>query len=108
MGSIRFKSTVVDMPRMIPSSKIGGLPMTRLGAPGFAVSLILLAGPAAAQQIHSREPAKGLIGPGQKVLVDNGRCPRGQILEVTGGTNPGRRGRQGQSTERERRCIPRI
>lgn len=82
--------------------------MTRLGILGFAFSLILLAGPAAAQQIYSREPAKGLIRPGQKVLVDNGSCPRGQILEVTGGTNPGLRGRHGQSTERERRCIPRM
>jgi hypothetical protein len=82
--------------------------MTRLGALGFALSLILLADPAAAQQIYSREPAKGLISPGQKVLVDNGRCPRGQILEVTGGTNPSLRGRHGQSTERERRCIPRT
>lgn len=81
--------------------------MTRLGAVGLAFSLLLLAGPAAAQQIYSREPAKGLILPGQKVLVDNGRCPRGQILEVTGGTNPGLRARHGQSTERERRCIVR-
>lgn len=82
--------------------------MTRFGILGFAFSSFLLAGPAAAQQIYSQEPAKGLIRSGQKVLVDNGRCPRGQILEVTGGTNPGLRGRHGQSTERERRCIPRL
>lgn len=82
--------------------------MTRPGILGLAFSLILLAGPAAAQQIHSREPAKGQILPGQRVLVDNGRCPRGYILEVTAGTNPGLRGRHGQSTERQRRCIPRL
>lgn len=82
--------------------------MTRFGILGFAFSWFLLAGPAAAQQIYGREPAKGLIPSGQKVLVDDGRCPRGQILEVTGGTNPGLRGRHGQSTERERRCIPRL
>lgn len=93
---------------MILSAKIGGLPMIHFGALGFALSLILLADPATAQQIYTREPAKGLIRSGQKVLVDNGKCPRGQILEVTGGTNPGLRGRHGQSTERERRCIPRT
>ena len=82
--------------------------MIRPGLLGFTFSLIQLAGPAGAQQIYSREPAKGLILPGHKVLVDNGRCPRGYILEVTGGTNPGLRGRHGQSTERERRCIPRM
>lgn len=82
--------------------------MTRLGAFGIALSLFLLADPAVAQQVHSQEPAKGQIRSGQKVLVDNGRCPRGQILEVTGGTNPGLRGQQGRSTERVRRCIPRT
>lgn len=82
--------------------------MMRLGFLGLALSSLLLAGPAAAQQIYTREPAKGLIRPGQKVLVDNGKCPRGQILEVSGGTNPGLRGQHGQSTERQRRCIPRV
>jgi hypothetical protein len=81
--------------------------MTRFGVFAFAFSSLLLLGPATAQQIYSREPAKGQIIAGQKVLVDDGRCPRGQILEVTGGTNPGLRGRQGQSTERQRRCVAR-
>lgn len=75
---------------------------------GIAVSLVFLAAPAVGQQVFSQEPAKGQIRAGQKVLVDNGRCPRGQLLEVTGGTNPGLRGRHGQSTERSRRCIPRT
>lgn len=82
--------------------------MTRIWIIGFAVAPLLLASPLAAQQIYDREPAKGQIIAGQKVLVDNGRCPRGQILEVTGGTNPSLRGRSlGQSTERERRCVRR-
>ena len=81
--------------------------MTRCGIFTFAFSSLLLLGPATAQQIYSREPAKGQIIAGQKVLVDDGRCPRGQILEVTGGTNPGLRNRQGQSTERQRRCVAR-
>lgn len=81
--------------------------MTRRRILGLAISSCLLACPAVAQQIYKQEPAKGLIRPGQKVLVDNGKCPRGQILEVSGGANPRLRGRHGQSTERERRCIPR-
>ncbi|TQI76682.1 hypothetical protein FHT98_4480 [Bosea sp. AK1] len=81
--------------------------MIRFGALSLALLSFALADAAAAQQIYRHEPAKGLIRAGQKILVDDGRCPRGQILEVTGGTNPGLRARQGQSTERERRCIPR-
>jgi len=81
--------------------------MTRLGVSALAFSLFLLAQAAVAQQIYSREPGKGQIRSGQTVLVDDGRCPRGQILEVSGGTNPGLRGQHGRSTERVRRCIPR-
>lgn len=82
--------------------------MTRLGISGIALSVLLIADPGAAQQVYSREPAKGQIRSGQKVLVDDGRCPRGQILEVTGGTNPGFSGQHGRSTERQRRCVPRM
>lgn len=81
--------------------------MTGLRILGLGLSTLLLASQASAQPIYGREPAKGQIVAGQKVLVDDGRCPRGQILEVTGGTNPSLRGRHGQSTERERRCIRR-
>ncbi|WP_349236310.1 DUF6719 family protein [Bosea sp. AAP35] len=91
-----------------PSLQMGGRRVTDFRMLGLAISLALLIGPAAAQQIYSQEPAKGQIRSGQKVLVDNGRCPRGQLLEVSGGTNPGLRGRHGQSTERSRRCVPRT
>ncbi|CAM5195158.1 hypothetical protein ARD30_18385 [Bosea thiooxidans] len=102
-----FLSTVAALSPMLALLEVGGPALMRLGILGFSVSLILLADAAIAQQIYRREPAKGLIPAGQKVLVDNGRCPPGQILELTGGTNPGLRARHGQSTERERRCIPR-
>ncbi len=73
----------------------------------IALTLVLATEAALAQQIYSREPGKGQIRSGQTVLVDDGRCPRGQILEVSGGTNPGLRGQHGRSTERTRRCVPR-
>ncbi|MGX1786091.1 DUF6719 family protein [Bosea sp. NPDC055332] len=81
--------------------------MARLEASAVAFSLLLLTEAAVAQQVYSREPSKGQIRSGQTVLVDDGRCPRGQILEVSGGTNPGLRGQHGRSTERTRRCVPR-
>jgi hypothetical protein len=64
---------------------------------------------AEAQQIYRREPPKGALRYGEKVLVDNGKCPQGQIREVTGGKIPGRGGRhtRNASTPRERRCVPR-
>ena len=42
-----------------------------------------LAAPAYAQ-ILKQEPPMGKLMPGVKVLVDNGKCPKGQIQEVTG------------------------
>jgi len=81
--------------------------MIRFETVGIALALLLVTEAAVAQQVYSREPGKGQIRSGQTVLVDDGRCPRGQILEVSGGTNPGLRGQHGRSTERTRRCIPR-
>jgi hypothetical protein len=34
-----------------------------------------------------KEPAAGRLRLGQKVLVDDGTCPAGQIKELTGGSN---------------------
>ena len=54
------------------------------------------------------EPREGHLRPGQRVLVDDGRCPSGQIKEVIGGSN-----RKFQTSERiagarrQVRCITR-
>ena len=45
-----------------------------------------------------KEPGKGKIATGARVLVDDGSCPKGQIKEVTGGSG---------DTGRTRRCIAR-
>ena len=47
---------------------------------------LLWAGAASAQEILKQEPRAGALLPGQKVLVDNGKCPKGQVQEVSGGS----------------------
>ena len=37
--------------------------------------------------VLAKEPVAGHLNPGQRVLVDDGSCPVGQIKELTGGTN---------------------
>jgi len=61
--------------------------------------LLLLAAPALAQ-VASREPDDLRLG--QRVLVDDGSCPAGQIKEVMGSqmTTSG--------VLRTRKCIPRL
>lgn len=67
---------------------------------GFATA----ATPAAAQ-VLKKEPAMGRLKPGQRVLVDDGRCPKGQIKEVIGGDHK-KVGGKGEVV-RTRRCIAR-
>jgi hypothetical protein len=47
----------------------------------------------------------GALKPGQKVLVDDGRCPKGQISEVIGGDHVEVGGKA--QVKRIRRCIAR-
>jgi len=82
------------------------------------VALLLMCGAATAQELLKREPPQGGLNPGQKVLVDNGRCPKGQVQEVTGGTFPSQAQRNAAAAAgsgnvnaggqpRQRRCVPR-
>ena len=71
----------------------------------LGTALLLLAGAAQAQvQILKREPQRGTLSGGESVLVDNGRCPSGQVQEVTAGTLGNR---NGHAQPRGRRCVPR-
>ena len=75
----------------------------------FAVALIaglLYAGTAEAQ-ILKREPAPGALRFGQRVLVDDGSCPRGQIKQVSAGNNIGGPETRPGRVQRTRRCIAR-
>ena len=76
-----------------------------MSAASFAVPasliLCLLASPAAAQQVGN-EREIGDLRLGQRVLVDDGSCPAGQIKEVAGSqmTTSG--------VLRVRKCVPRL
>jgi hypothetical protein len=67
----------------------------------LAAGVCLLTMPAAAQQV-SREQDIADLRLGQRVLVDDGSCPAGQIKEVSGSqmTTTG--------VLRTRKCIPRL
>lgn len=63
--------------------------------------LLTLALPVSAQQF-SREQDIVELRLGQRVMVDDGSCPAGQIKEVSGATmGPG-------GVVRVRKCIPRL
>ena len=60
----------------------------------------------ASAQTVSKEPAMGMLKPGERVLVDDRSCPAGQIKEVIGGDHTKAGGKQ--QIERRRRCIPKT
>ncbi len=68
-----------------------------------ALALLVASGSAWSQAVLRSEPAMGALREGQRVLVDNGSCPAGQILEVIGGNHVEAGGRL--QIRRVRRCI---
>ena len=61
----------------------------------LGVGLLVLAG--CQTRILSEEPPPRTLATGVKVYVDNGSCPTGQVLEVTG-SSPG--------VPRQKQCVP--
>lgn len=55
---------------------------------------------AAQAQVLKREPPRGALKEGQRTLVDDGTCPKGQIKELIGGND-------NKQIKRQTRCIPR-
>ena len=86
--------------------------MTRVQVLGIRVLAICIvaiiaaasAAPATAQ-VLKREPPMGALREGQRVLVDDGSCPQGRIMEVIGGNHIKAGG--SKNIERIRRCIAR-
>ena len=80
--------------------------MKAMTAPALALPaslvLCLLASPAAAQQVVPNERNIVELRLGQRILVDDGSCPAGQIKEISGSqmTTSG--------VLRTRKCIPRL
>ncbi|MFZ5737060.1 hypothetical protein BJ123_12363 [Rhodopseudomonas thermotolerans] len=67
-----------------------------------AAAVALFAAPAAAQQQVSHERDISSLRLGQKILVDDGSCPNGQIKEVTGATL------SASGVTATRKCIQRV
>ena len=67
-----------------------------------ALTLLALTAPALAQQTVMRESDIAELRLGQRVLVDDGSCPVGQIKEISGSqmTPAG--------VVRTRKCVPRL
>ncbi len=78
--------------RRIVITVLSGIALVSLGSLASAATL-------------KKEPAMGALKEGQRVLVDDGSCPKGQIKEVIGGNHTSVGG--SKQTLRQRRCIPR-
>ena len=78
--------------------------LLRMGLPVIA-AIALAAPPAPAATILKKEPDMGKLKFGQVVLVDDGKCPPGQVREVTGGDHVKVGGKR--QFERTYRCVPR-
>jgi hypothetical protein len=66
-----------------------------------SLALLALALPALAEQV-SREQEIVNLRLGQRIMVDDGSCPAGQIKEVSGAQMTA------AGIVRERKCIPRL
>ncbi len=73
----------------------------------FLIGMIGVAQAYAGAQILRHEPASGKIRAGQTVLVDDGSCPKGQVMEVKAGSNRSvSTGARLSGSKRTHRCIP--
>jgi Family of unknown function (DUF6719) len=71
------------------------------------VAAIVLIAPAGHAQVLKTAPAPGTLSAGQRVLVDDGSCPKGQIKEIIGGRNVLKGSQQHEGAPRQERCIAR-
>jgi uncharacterized protein DUF6719 len=74
----------------------------RLLASIAALALLVFASSAPAQQAVMREQDIVDLRLGQRVLVDDGSCPAGQIKEVSGSQMTA------SGIVRTRKCVPRL
>jgi hypothetical protein len=86
-------------PDIIPTMKTS--PVKRCSLMLLGIGLFALAVPAAAQQVSREQDIVGLRL-GQRIKVDDGTCPAGQVKEVSGTkmTSAG--------IVASRKCIPRV
>lgn len=81
--------------------------MKRISA-GVALATLIPAltiGQAIAATVLKAEPHMGALKEGQRVLVDDGSCGPGKVMEVTGGNHTKAGGKS--NIIRQYRCVPR-
>ncbi len=62
------------------------------------LSLLLCLSACGGSDMLTKEPGGGYLANGESVLVDDGRCPAGQVSKVTGPVN--------LTAERTYACVP--
>jgi hypothetical protein len=70
-----------------------------------ATVLAMTIGGGLAATVLKTEPPMGALKEGQRVLVDDGSCPPGQLREVIGGNHTKAGGKS--NVIRQYRCVPR-
>jgi hypothetical protein len=68
--------------------------------------VLAVTGTADAAQVLTAEPRPGALREGQRVLVDDGTCPTGQIKEVMGRSTVNTSGQVQSGRIQRTRCIP--
>lgn len=81
--------------------------MRVLTLPICFLTLLALINPASSQAIVKKEPAPGTMRPADFVYLDDGSCPKGQLMKVSGGAfaGGGKSGR-GAAQPRPHQCVP--
>lgn len=71
----------------------------------FSFIAFCIVGAPAHAQVLKQEPPMGALKPGQRVLIDDGTCAKGQIKEAIGGDHVDVGGRN--RIRRTYRCVAR-
>ena len=77
--------------------------MQSFGLTAAIAAAIVLFGGFVHAQVLKQEPPMGSIRAGETVLVDNGKCPKGQVMAVTGGNHVKAGGKN--NVVRTRTCV---
>jgi hypothetical protein len=72
--------------------------MNKLG-PCSIAAIAAMASTMAFAEMPKQMPKDGVLSPGEVVLVDDGRCPAGEVKQVTGGN-------KAKNIPREVKCVP--
>jgi hypothetical protein len=74
-------------------------------APAFLLAAVLVQYGGTPRTV-TEAPAPGTLRSGERVWVDDGTCPAGQIREITGGSNRNRQGASIPNQGRQGQCVP--